>query len=202
MVAITFSEAQAIINMLAPLSDCSIAEQWAVIWLLWLEGVKPSKIHRRMLAQHVENCTMQKKEYQWVEMFQSGRTSAVDEECSGCLTTSWTVDKVNDLMVWFKRTDRLLSLTQVTSWTSVVDLHIPSSTRAMGITKFVQGGCTSSLQMSTNGHCHMWWNMGVPLWNGKPMSKHGMETYVTAQDQEIQQCAFCWKSDVHAVLGL
>jgi hypothetical protein len=32
------------------------------------------------------------------------------------------------------------------------------------------------------------------------MSKLGLETHIT-QDEEIQKCAFCWQSDVDAVLG-
>jgi hypothetical protein len=33
-----------------------------------------------------------------------------------------------------------------------MDLHVPSSMRTVGITKFVQGGCQNNLQMSTYGH--------------------------------------------------
>jgi hypothetical protein len=46
-----------------------------------VRGVKPSEVHRRMLAQQGENCNMQKKVYQWVERFSSGRTGIFDEEC-------------------------------------------------------------------------------------------------------------------------
>jgi len=52
--------------------------------VLWFEGVKLLKIHRRMIAQYEEVCIMQREVYQWVERFQSGRTSIVDEQ-SGCL---------------------------------------------------------------------------------------------------------------------
>jgi hypothetical protein len=38
--------------MAAPLSDCTIGEQRAVVRLLWAEGVKSAKIHRLMLAQY------------------------------------------------------------------------------------------------------------------------------------------------------
>jgi len=37
-----------------------------------------------MIAQYEEVCIMQREVYQWVERFQSGRTSIVDEQ-SGCL---------------------------------------------------------------------------------------------------------------------
>jgi hypothetical protein len=70
--------ADSIFRFTAPVEQC------AVIWFLWLEGVKTLKIYRRVLAQHGENCIMQRK----VERFQSGRTSIVDEDHSGCLTTS------------------------------------------------------------------------------------------------------------------
>jgi hypothetical protein len=42
-------------NRSAPLSDCTTAEQCAVIQIFWSEGVKPSKIQRRMLAQYRKN---------------------------------------------------------------------------------------------------------------------------------------------------
>jgi hypothetical protein len=40
-----------------------------------------------MLAEYRENCIMKEKLYQWVEKFQSGRTSVADEESSGCPAT-------------------------------------------------------------------------------------------------------------------
>jgi len=36
----------------ASLQDCSIEEQRGVVRFLWVEGVKPVEIHRRMLAQY------------------------------------------------------------------------------------------------------------------------------------------------------
>jgi hypothetical protein len=38
--------------MAAPLSNCTVVEQRAVILFLWREGVKTSKIYRRILAQY------------------------------------------------------------------------------------------------------------------------------------------------------
>jgi len=38
------------------LLGCVIVEQRAFIQFLWSEGVKPSEIHRRLLAQYGENC--------------------------------------------------------------------------------------------------------------------------------------------------
>jgi len=61
-----------------------------------------------MLAQFGET-VYAKKKYQWVERFQNGRTSVTDEYHSGCLTTSWMLDnieQVNDVV----KDDGLLSL--------------------------------------------------------------------------------------------
>jgi hypothetical protein len=66
-------------NMAAPLSDCAIKEQRAVVRFLWAEGVKFAEIHRQMLAQHGA-CTMhQRKIYEWTECFKKGRTSVMGE---------------------------------------------------------------------------------------------------------------------------
>jgi hypothetical protein len=81
--------------------------------------------------------------------------SKVAEQVS-LMKTAWTVlplheqqTMLNQLMLWFKRADGSPSPIHPTSSTSAVDLHIPSSTRALGTTKFVQGGSQSNLHMST-----------------------------------------------------
>jgi hypothetical protein len=119
---------------------------------LWSDGVKFSEIHRRILAQYGEKCIMQRKVYEWVDRFQSGRTRLL-------MKTAWAIHPyhkqqtlLNKMMLWFERTDRLLSLIQPTIWASAVDLYIPSSMRIPDFTKFVQVVYQSSLQMSTNGH--------------------------------------------------
>ena len=38
------------------------------------EGTKPVEIHRRMLAQYGQSTMSQRKVYEWVERFKSGRT--------------------------------------------------------------------------------------------------------------------------------
>jgi hypothetical protein len=43
--------------------------------------------------------------------------------------------------------------------------------------------------------CHRHWNMGVPLWTCKQVSKCGVDIHIVAQDQEIQKCAFCQESE-------
>jgi len=70
-------------NTDAPLQDCTIEEQRGVLRFLWAEGVKPVEIHRRMLAQYGQSTMSQRKVYEWVESFKSGRTRVTDESLSG-----------------------------------------------------------------------------------------------------------------------
>jgi len=76
----------------APLQDCTIEEQIGVVRVLWAEGVKPVEIHLRMLAQYGQSTTSQRKVYEWVEMFKSGRTLVTDEGRSVRPSTSRTQD--------------------------------------------------------------------------------------------------------------
>jgi hypothetical protein len=93
--------------------------------------------------------TIQRKMYYVNKGIPMGEKVPVAEQASLTNTTQaiqsfhkcWIM--LNKLLLWFKRTAG--SLIQLTSWTSAVDLHIPSITRILGITKFVQGGCQSSL---------------------------------------------------------
>jgi len=75
----------------APLQDCTIEEQRGVVRILWAEGVKPVEIHRRVLAQYGQSTVIQRKVYEWVERFKSGRTR-VTEGRSGRPSTSRTHD--------------------------------------------------------------------------------------------------------------
>jgi len=59
-----------------------------VVWFLWAEGVKPVEIHRQMLAQYGQSTMIQRKVYEWVEMFKSVRTRVTDEGRSGRPSTS------------------------------------------------------------------------------------------------------------------
>jgi len=65
------------------LQDCTIEEQRGVVRFLWAEGEKSVEIHRRMLAQSGQNTMRQRKVYEWVERFKSGRTCVIDEGRSG-----------------------------------------------------------------------------------------------------------------------
>jgi len=75
-------------NMDAPLQDCTIEEQHGVVQYLWAEGVKPVKIHCRMLAQYGRSTMRQRKVYEWVEGFKSGQTRVTDEDCCSRPSTS------------------------------------------------------------------------------------------------------------------
>jgi len=75
-------------NMDAPLQDCTIEEQRGLVRFLWAEGVKPVEIHRRMLSQYGQSTMSQRKVYEWVERFKSGRTRVIVEGRSGRPSTS------------------------------------------------------------------------------------------------------------------
>jgi len=72
----------------APLQDRNIEEQRGVLRFLWTEGVKPVEIHRRMLAQYGQSTMSQRKVYECVESFKSGRTRVTDEGRSARPSTS------------------------------------------------------------------------------------------------------------------
>ena len=74
-------------NLDPPLQDCTIEER-GVVRFLWAQGVKPVEIHRRTLAQCGQSTMSQRKVYEWVERFKSGRTRVTDEGRSGRPSTS------------------------------------------------------------------------------------------------------------------
>jgi len=55
---------------------------------VWAEGVKPVEIHCHMLAEYGQSTMGQRKVYEWVERFKSGRTHVTDEGPSGRPSTS------------------------------------------------------------------------------------------------------------------
>jgi hypothetical protein len=83
------------VNIEAPLYECTISEQHAVIRFLWAEWIKPSEIHRRMLVQYGDKYIGQRKIYEWVERFKNGRTNVIDEDRLGCPITSSSVTNVD-----------------------------------------------------------------------------------------------------------
>jgi hypothetical protein len=79
----------------APLQDCTIEEQRGIVQFLWSEGVKPVEIHRRMLAQYGQSTVSQRKVYEWVDRFKSGRACVTDEGHSGQPSTSRAQDHMS-----------------------------------------------------------------------------------------------------------
>jgi len=75
----------------ALLQECTIEEQRGIVRFLWA-GVKPVEIQRRMLAQYRQSTMIQRKFYEWVKRFKSGRTRVTDEGRSGRPSTSRTQD--------------------------------------------------------------------------------------------------------------
>jgi len=75
-------------NMDALLQDCTIKKQHGVVRFLWAEAVKSVEIHRRMLAQYGQSTMNQRKVYEWVERFKSGRSRVTDEGRSRRPSTS------------------------------------------------------------------------------------------------------------------
>jgi len=71
-----------------PLQDCTIEQQRSLVRFVWAEGAKHVEIHRRMLAQYGQSTMSQRKVYEWVERFKSGRTRITDEGRSGRPSTS------------------------------------------------------------------------------------------------------------------
>ncbi|XP_021930927.1 histone-lysine N-methyltransferase SETMAR-like [Zootermopsis nevadensis] len=65
--------------MVATLAVCTVEEQRAIIRFLWLEGVKPREVHRRMLQQYGDACIGERRVYEWVDAFKNGRTSIHDD---------------------------------------------------------------------------------------------------------------------------
>jgi len=69
--------------MNAPISNPADCEVRGVIWFLQAENVRPSEIHRRLVAvygKHVMNAASVQK---WCTMFRNGRTDVHDAEISG-----------------------------------------------------------------------------------------------------------------------
>jgi hypothetical protein len=113
-------------------------------------GVKSCEFRRRMLTQCGEKCTTQRKAYQWVEGFRSG-TNVADDRSDRPTTsrTALSAERVNKF-------SGSRGQTYYCDTAGKLDISCgparSSSTASLDITKFVQGGCQSSLQMSRNEH--------------------------------------------------
>ena len=76
--------------MAAKLINCTKEEQRFVIRFLWAEDVPGAQIRLRMCAQCGDKVLSRRIVYEWIEMFENGRTSVTDAERSGCPVTSTT----------------------------------------------------------------------------------------------------------------
>ena len=75
--------------MAAKLTNCTKEEQRSVIRFLWA-GVPGAQIHLRMYAQYGDKVLSRRIVYEWIEMFENGRTSVTDAERSGRPATAMT----------------------------------------------------------------------------------------------------------------
>jgi len=80
----------AVVNMAAKLVNCTKEEQRSVIHFLWGEHVPGAQIHLRMCAQNGDKILSRRIAYEWIKMFENGRTIGTDAERSGCPATATT----------------------------------------------------------------------------------------------------------------
>ena len=78
------------VKMAAELTNCTKEEQRSVIRFLWAEGVPGAQIHLRMCAQYGDKVLSLRIFYEWIEMFENGRTSVTDAQRSGGPATATT----------------------------------------------------------------------------------------------------------------
>ena len=76
--------------MAAKLINCTKEEQRSVIRFLWAEGVPGAQIHLLMCAQYGDKVLSRRIVYEWIEMFENGRTIVTDAERFGCPVTATT----------------------------------------------------------------------------------------------------------------
>lgn len=98
--------------MLARLSVCTREEQRSVIRFLWAEGVKGAEIHARLCTQYGNNALPRRSVYEWIEMFENGRTSVMDAERSGRPSTSTTDEKLEEARAIIL-TDRRVTIEEI-----------------------------------------------------------------------------------------
>jgi len=97
--------------MNVPISNPADCEVWGVIQFLQVENVRPSEIHRRLVAvygEHVMNAASVRK---WCKMFRNGRTDVqyAERSCWPSVITDALKQKVNGI-IWEKR---LLTISEV-----------------------------------------------------------------------------------------
>jgi len=79
------------VKMAAKLINCTKEEQRSVMCFLWAEGVPGAQTHLRMCAQYGDKVISHGIIYEWIEMFENGRTSLTDAERSGHPVTATTM---------------------------------------------------------------------------------------------------------------
>jgi transposase len=119
--------------------NCTRQKQRSVIRFLWSEEVKLREIHRRMIQQYDGSCTCmsERKVYQWVERFQEGRTSVVDEHRSGRPCTAISDVNVADV-------DALIGEISVDTVATLLNISVGSARDIIHETlkyRCVPGGC-------------------------------------------------------------
>ena len=78
------------VKMAAKLINCTKEEQRSVMCFLWAEGVPGAQTHLRMCAQYGDKVISRGIIYEWLEMFENGRTILTDAERSGHPATAMT----------------------------------------------------------------------------------------------------------------
>jgi len=68
--------------MAAKLINCTKGEQHSVIRFLWAEGVPGAQIHLHRCAHYGDKVLSRRIVYEWIEMFENGRTSVINAQCS------------------------------------------------------------------------------------------------------------------------
>jgi len=101
-----------VVNRLARLSVCTREEQRSVIRFLWAEGVKGAEIHARLCTQYGNNALPRRNVYEWIEIFENGRTSVMDAERSGRPSTSTTDEKLEEARA-ITLTDRRVTIEEI-----------------------------------------------------------------------------------------
>jgi len=76
--------------MAAKLINCTKEEQRSVKRFLWAQGVLGAQIHLCMCVQYGDKVLSRRIVYEWIEMFENGRTSVTDAERSGHPATATT----------------------------------------------------------------------------------------------------------------
>ena len=78
------------VKMAAKFINCTKEEQRSVIRFLCAEGVPGAQIHLHMCAKYGDKVLSRRIVYEWIEMFENGRTSVTDAERFGCPATATT----------------------------------------------------------------------------------------------------------------